>query len=451
MSATAPVYDDRPPTGARGTRTDPRSYIERWVRAVGAPSPEKLHVVTSSAYSRLLRPSGARRLLITALLGRLPVGVFSLAIVLMVRRQTGSFAQAGVATAAFAIGAGLVAPLQGRLVDRLGQPRVLLPSALANALALGGLAVAANNDAPVWSLAVLAGLGGAAVPPLSACMRSQWATLFADDADARSTAYSLESVVNEIVFIVGPALTTMLVALSSSTAALLTAVVLSLLGTLGFATSRLSREWRGEPGPHTAAGALGAPGMRTLVLAIVPTGIAFGALEVTMPAYAVAQGQRPSYAGLLLSAMAIGSVVGGLWYGSRSWRRPVATRFLTLEATFTVGLLPLLLVPDSLLAMGLLMGVGGLALAPSAAAGFLLIDHIAPPGTATEAYTWAVTANVTGSAIGAAVSGVIVQHGDIRWALALAVAGPTVGTIVALSRRRSLSEPGQPVSVVQGG
>jgi MFS family permease len=399
-------------------------------------------------YSELLRPPGARRLLIAALLGRIPVGIFSLAIVLVVRRQTGSFAQAGLATAAFAIGAGLVAPLQGRLVDRLGQPRVLLPSALLNALALGGLVVAANDGAPAWALAALAALGGAAVPPLSACMRSQWATLFAGDAGARESAYSLESILNEIVFIVGPALTTMLVALSSSTGALLTAIALSLVGTVAFATAGLARSWRGAIGPRTAAGALGAAGMRTLVLAIVPTGIAFGALEVTMPAFAAAQGERPALAGLLLSAMALGSVLGGLWYGGRSWSRPIVARFLTLEAIFTAGLLPLLLMPDSMLAMGLLMGVAGLALAPSAAAGFLLIDHIAPPGTATEAYTWAVTANVSGSAIGAALAGVIVQHGDIRWALALAVAGPALGTLVAVSRRRSFRAAAEPAAAL---
>jgi MFS family permease len=397
--------------------------------------------VSLRAYPLLLRPPGARALLIAALVGRIPIGVFSLAIVLVVRRQTGSFAQAGIATAAFAIGAGLVAPLQGRLVDRIGQPAVLVPSGLLNAAALGGLVIAAESSAPTSVLAVLAALGGAAVPPLAACMRSQWATLFADDADARETAYSLESVVNELVFIVGPALTTMLVALSSSTGALLTAVGLSLLGTLGFAATGLARGWRGEPGPRTIAGALGAPGMRTLVLAIVPTGIAFGALEVTMPAFAAAQGEGPALAGLLLSAMAIGSVLGGLWYGARSWSRPVVARFLTLETLFTVGLLPLLLVPDSLLAMGLLMGIAGLALAPSAAAGFLLIDHIALPGTATEAYTWAVTANVTGSAIGAGLAGVIVQHSDIRWALALAVAGPALGTVIAVARRHSLAQP----------
>jgi MFS family permease len=392
------------------------------------------------AYPVLLRPPGARVLLLSALLGRIPIGIFSLAIVLVVREQTGSFAQAGTATAAFAIGAGIVAPLQGRLVDRLGQPQVLIPSTLLNAATLGGLVAAAGAGRPTWFLAVLAALGGASVPPLTACMRSQWATLFADDGVARETAYSFESVVNELVFIVGPALTYALVTLSSPSGALLTAVTLGVLGTLAFAFTRLARDWQGELGPRTAAGALGTPGMRTLVMAIVPTGVAFGALEVALPAFAAEHGQ-PALAGLLIAAMALGSVLGGIWYGGRAWTQPVATRFLGLEAIFTLGLVPLLATPDSIVAMGLLMGIAGLALAPAAAAGFLLIDHVAPPGTATEAYTWAVTANVTGSAIGAALSGVIVQHADLRWALGLAVVGPAVGMLIALGRRRSLAEP----------
>jgi len=392
-------------------------------------------------YPLLLRPPGARPLLLAALVGRIPIGIFSLAIVLVVRQQTGSFAQAGVATAAFAIGAGVVAPLQGRLVDRLGQPHVLVPSALLNAASLGGLVAAAGAGLPTWTLMTLSALGGAAVPPLSACMRSQWATLFASDRNARETAYSFESVVNEVVFIIGPALTTMLVALISPAGALLTAIGLGLVGTLAFASTQLARGWQGELGPRTAAGALGTTGMRTLVMAIVPTGIAFGALEVAMPAFAATQGQSPALSGLLLAAMALGSVLGGIWYGGRTWTQPVARRFLTLEVTFTAGLLPLLIVPDSIVAMGLLMVIAGLALAPSAAAGFLLIDHVAPPGTATEAYTWAVTANVTGAAIGAALSGVIVQHADVRWALALAVGGPALGALIAITRRHSLAEP----------
>jgi MFS family permease len=389
------------------------------------------------AYLVLLRPPGARRLLAAALMGRLPIGIFSLAIVLVVRHQTGSFGDAGGASAAFALGAGVIAPLQGRLIDRFGQPAVLIPSAVVNAAALGELVLAAHRHAPDGLLILLAGIAGAALPPLSACMRSQWATLFADDDGARGTAYSLESVFNEVVFVAGPALTALLVALWSSTAALLIAAGLSLVGTLAFAATGLARGWRGDVVPRTAAGALVAPGMRTLVFAVVPTGIAFGALEIAMPAFAVAHGHRGSLAGVLLSAMAVGSVAGGLWSGGRRWSQRVVVRFLSMQAAFVIGLLPLLLA-SSVFTMGLAMLLAGLALAPSAAAGYLLIDQMAPAGTATEAYTWVVTANVTGTAIGAALAGVIVQHTSVRWALVLACAGPALGMVIALTRRRSL-------------
>jgi MFS family permease len=177
--------------------------------------------------------------------------------------------------------------------------------------------------------------------------------------------------------------------------------------------------------------------MRTLMLAIIPTGISFGALEVAMPAFAVAHGHRAALAGILLSAMAVGSVLGGLWYGSRDWTGSVVWRFIWLHILFTILLLPLLLA-NSLPLMAVLMGVAGLALAPSAAAGYLVVDRIAPRGTVTEATTWVMTANVAGGALGAGFAGVIVQEMSVRAALVLACAGPILGTIVTVLRRHSL-------------
>jgi hypothetical protein len=279
-------------------------------------------------------------------------------------------------------------------------------------------------------------------------MRSIWADAFSDDAGARNTAYTFESMIAELFYIVGPAITTLMIALSSPSVALVVAIALSAAGTIGFATAALSRGWRSEHHARPRAGALAAPGMRTLMLAIVPTGIAFGVLEVAMPAFAVAHGHAAGLAGILLSAMALGSLVGGLWYGARNWSGPIVARFIGLEVLFTVGLLPLL-VADSIGSMVALMALAGLALAPSAAAGYLVVDHIAPPGTVTEATTWVMTANVAGAALGAALGGVLVQEMSVRAALVVACAGPALGTIVAILRRRTLAEPGQPVSVTR--
>jgi predicted MFS family arabinose efflux permease len=186
--------------------------------------------------------------------------------------------------------------------------------------------------------------------------------------------------------------------------------------------------------------------MRTLMLAIVPTGISFGALEVTMPAFAVEQGHAAGLAGIFLSAMAIGSLLGGLWYGARHWTGPIVARFIGLQVLFTVGLLPLL-AAQSVGAMTVLMGLAGLALAPSAAAGYLVVDHVAPPGTVTEATTWVMTANVAGGALGAAIGGIVVQDVSVHAAIAIACAGPLLGTLVTLTRRRTLEAEHAPSRV----
>jgi len=389
-------------------------------------------------YRTLMRPPGVTRLVVSVLIGRIPIGIFSLAIVLLVRQETHSFAQAGAASAAWALGAGIVAPLQGRLVDRFGQPAVLIPSTLLNASAVAAIVVGARAGAPTWVLALFAWLGGAALPPLGACMRSIWADLFSEDAGARSTAYTFESMIAELFYIVGPAITTALIAISSASTALLLAIGLSAAGTISFATAVRARSWRSDDTvARPRAGALAAPGMRTLMLAIVPTGIAFGALEVAMPAFAVAQGHPAGLAGILLSAMAVGSLLGGLWYGARAWSGPIVTRFIGLQALFAVLLLPLL-VADTIWSMAVLMTIAGLALAPSAAAGYLVVDHVAPAGTVTEATTWVMTANIAGGALGAALGGIVAQNVSVRAALALACVGPFLGTLVTLARRRTL-------------
>lgn len=394
-----------------------------------------------SAYRRLLEPRGTTRLTSMMLLARIPIGIFGLAIVLLVREHSGSFADAGIASAAWAIGAGVVGPVQGRLVDRFGQPAVLIPSTLLNAAAIVGVVIVAESDGALWLLCVLAAIGGAALPPIGACMRSVWADVFAEDANARNTAYSFDSVVAELFFIIGPLLTTVLAAFGSPSLALLVGAALSVVGTLGFATGELARRWRNEHESRPRAGALSSRGMRTLMIATIPTGTSFGILEVAMPAFAVKEGEEAALAGILLAAMAIGSIAGGLWYGARSWSGPVVARYLWLHVIFTLLLLPML-VAGSMVQMSVAMVLAGLFLPPTAAAGYLMIDRITPPGTMTEATTWAMTSNIAGAAIGAAIGGLVIQHASVGWALVLACAGPALGTVIAVAFRRDFDAPG---------
>lgn len=391
--------------------------------------------VVPTSYRELLRVPGAPRLLLFALIGRVPIGMLSLGIVLMLHDETGSFAQAGAVAAAYAAGGGLMAPIQGRLVDRLGQATVLVPSAIVNALSTVALVFATTSEAPMGIVYVLGAVVGASIPPLSACMRALWASMLRTD-QRLETAYALEAVSTEAFFILGPLVTAGIVAVASPAASLLTAAGLALIGGLGFARSPVSRAWRSETRNDTKAGALGSAGMRTLVAAVLPAAIAFGTLEVALPAFADERGNAET-GGILLAALAFGSMAGGLWYGTRQWKAPLERRYLQLTALFALGLaLPPL--ADSVVVIALLMALAGLALAPVVTVSYGLIDQLAPSGTATEAYTWVITANVAGTAIGTGIAGAVAEHHDASTALLLACVGAAAGFLVAFLRRRTL-------------
>jgi MFS family permease len=389
-----------------------------------------------ASYSSILRQPGAPRLVITALLARIPAGINAIAVVLLVRRATGSFVDAGIVDAGLAIGAVLISPGQGRLVDRFGQPRVLIPSALISSAALIGLDLAVHRHVSEALLTVLAAIGGGAMPPMSASMRALWAKLIAEP-ERLETAFAFEAVVTEVYFIAGPLLTALIIAVASPSAAVIVSACLTLGGTAAFATSRASRSWRAVSAKRTLAGPLAGAGMRTLVISIVPMGLAFGTLEVAMPALATRQGHA-ALAGVLMGALAAGSLVGGLLYGSRRWRGSLAQRYVFLNAMFAVGMAPLI-IAGAIPVMVALMAFAGLTLAPVSACAFGLIEEVAPPGTTTEAFSWLFTANMVGAAAGAAVAGAVIHSAGIRAALLIPVCGVAVSFLVALARRRTLA------------
>jgi MFS family permease len=400
----------------------------------------RAHVL--APYLSVLRLPHAPRLVVSGFIARIPYGITPLATVLLVRKASGSFADAGAVAAAQAVGWAAIAPLQGRLVDRAGQ-RMLLPAATVNALMLVALVVAAHRGRDIALLAVIAAIGGAATPPLSASMRAIWVAMISDDA-IRTTAFALETVVIEVGFIVGPLLIAALVVVSGPSAAVLASAGLMFCGTLALSTAPPSRDWAAGPERHgNVAGPLASVGVRTLIYVYVPTGLAFGVLAVVIPGIATSH-HDPAAAGLLSAAFAAGSLAGGLWYGSRPWHGPLVRRYVILAAVFAAGLAPLL-VAGGVPIMSVLLALAGASLAPVTACLSALIEDVSPPGTTTEAFSWTFTSNWTGAAIGSAVGGTVLQNSGIRPALFIAVGGAAVGAAIAAARRATL-RPRQPLS-----
>lgn len=385
------------------------------------------------SYGELLSTPGLARIYASSVLARMPLGFGTLAIVLVVRDATGSFSLAGLAAGAELLAVALSAAPLGRLVDRHGQARVLLPLAVFNAAALAGLALAAVLGAPDWAFLPLAFLGGI-MPPVSACHRSLLASVLT--GDRLQVAYGLESVVQEAMYTGGPLLVAAAVAVGGPEDALFAGAAFVLVGTILFARSELSREWRAPAVDRRRGGALRAPIVRLLAVYGLLAGSGFGAFEVAVVAFAREHGE-PDSAGILLALWAIGSLSGGLWYGARSWRRPAALRFGEVAAAMALAFVPAIFAP-SVLALAPLMLLAGAAIAPMASLVYLLLGELAPEGMVTESFTWLNTAFPIGIGAGAALSGVVVDGPGARAGIFLACVGPALAALLALGTRRWL-------------
>jgi MFS family permease len=385
-------------------------------------------------YRALFSAPGVGRLLLSSVLGRLPVGMFSLAILLFVHGRTGSFLVAGLAVGAFTLAGAAVGPLLGALVDRLGQTPVLLPSAAGQATALLALVLVAQAGAPVAAIIALAALAGGLLPPIAGCVRALWSEV-AHDGELE-TAYALDATTQEAIWTLGPLLVGSVAGLASPAAAVLLCAALTVCGTVYFATSRLSRGWRTDTRVHSRGGALAAsPGLRVLLCSVVLAGVVIGAVEVGLAGLAVQQGARWS-AGPLLALFSIGSMVGGLIYSARSWRLSVARRYSTMLLAMALAVAPLIAV-HSLLAVFPLSVLAGLCLAPMISCQFSLVGALAPAGTTTEAFTWHRAATVAGMAGGSALGGSLIDAHGTGAAFALGcVSVALAGVLAVLGRRR---------------
>ena len=387
-------------------------------------------------YRELLRVPGVAPLLLAAFVARLPYGVFSLALILLLRAAGFDYAEVGIVAAASGLSAGVAAPLYGpahrpRRADARARSRPRCSPRVADI----GLVVAALAGAAPCRSSLLAVAGGATSRPSPPrCARCCPASSAASGSTRRSrSTRSSSSSCSSAGRCWPPAIATLL----SPAVAVLTAVALQTAGALGVAASPSSRRWR--PAPRAPGTASGRPRRARACArswpALALTAVAFGVLEIGIPAFAEEHGTRGD-AGWLFALWALGSLAGGLWYGARQWRSG-RRRFLFVSAFMAVGLAPLPLA-GSLPVFAVLLVVAGLGLAPSTAACYSLVGDLAPEGAVTEAYAWQIVAYVGGTAVGAWLAGVVIDAVGVATALACAPAAATLGLLVALAGRRSL-------------
>jgi MFS family permease len=365
-------------------------------------------VISLARYSALLAKPTLRSAIAASVLGRLPIGITGLAVLMLAQDISGSFGRGGAVAACYVAGLAAVAPLFGRLIDRYGPRATLLVCAFAFPAALAALVAALAAPAPLWMAFALAATTGACFPPITVCMRTFFKQQLAEDP-LLATAYSLESVVIEMIFILGPVIVAMFVALASPAAAVLFAAACGCAGTLMFQRSRALQQWRIEPrGKASLFGPLADPGFVPLLAVIVCYASAFGLLEIGTTAYASEAGE-PALAGVLLGIMSIGSAAGGLVYGSRSWRLPLVRQFPLMLAIMGLGIAPLTLLSSAWL-FGLWCLAAGIAMAPALIMQSMLVAKSSRQEHSTEAFTWSSTGLLAGVGLGLTLGGALLEY-----------------------------------------
>ena len=399
-------------------------------------------------YREVLARPGALAFSSAGVLARLPISMVGIAIVLAVSSLYGSYGIAGRVSAVYVVVQALCAPVLARLVDRYGQARAMRPAVLVTTAGLAGFVAAAALQAPQIWLYALAVVIGASSGSMGALVRARWSFVLSDHRELH-TAYALESALDELVFVVGPVLATVLATAVTPTAGLVVPAVAVLLGGLLF-LGQTSTEPPPSPRvsgePHATVMRSGS--MIVLALVFIGMGAIFGATDVAVVAFAEEEG-RKGMAGVILAVFALGSLLSGLFYGSRHFIRPLWQRFALGMLALAAGVSLFELV-HNIAALAAVMFVAGFGIAPTLINGNALVQQIVPRSQLTEGLTWVGTSLGVGVSFGSSIAGSLIDAqgspGGFRVVQGAAVLA-VVATLVSLRRLRADSRRAEPRTV----
>jgi MFS family permease len=393
-------------------------------------------------YAALFAVPGSLAFSFVGWLARLPMPMVGLGAVLLVAGETGSYGLAGAVAGTLALVGSVASPQWARAMDRRGQG-VVLRWAMAGYLLFGLLfAAAVVADAPRWSWFVLAGLTGACGPNIGSLVRARWAAVL--EAERRQTAFALESVFDEVVFVVGPPLVTVLATLISPATGFLTGILIAVAGGLWLSTLRETEPpvHAMEKGSQTRRSAALGGAVLVVAAAYLAVGTVFGAMDVVVVAFAQAEGAA-TLAGVALSAYAGGSLVAGLVYGLARVPGTLAARYVGCAVGFAAAAQALLAVGS----IGLLIPivfVAGLAIAPVLISGTSLVESRVPRQALTEALTWTNTGLTLGVTAGSAIAGAAVDAWGAEAAFAVPALAAALAGVLALAGAPLLRRKAEP-------
>ena len=387
-------------------------------------------------YAEALKLPGAAKFSGAGFIARLPLAMIGLGILLFISNTTGSYAFAGFIQASFTLTAALAAVVSSRMSDRYGQRVVLivLPSVFSITLFIFVYAVS-NDFSRIWQT-VLAVIAGATFPSFGSFVRTRWAFLTNKNERWLNSAFAWESILDELIFTIGPLVAVALAFGVSFASPILVGAVITFVGAMLLASLGGSAPPPFTRSAHKSEGsALRFPGMSSTILVALGVGTLFGTFEVAVVAFMKEAG-TPQLAGLTLALWAASSMIGGLIYGSRHVRAPLSRQLTYTTVALTIIVLPLAFISSpSLLIVAATLS--GFAIAPTLICTFSLTQRLVPSQLLTEGLTWTNSGLAAGFALGASLSGILVDRMGTAYAFGLGTLGAALAlgsTLVAQHR-----------------
>ena len=371
-------------------------------------------------YAELFKTPGVALVLFAQLLARFPFGMQTITFAVHLEHVFGNYTVAGLAIAASTVGAAISAPILGRLVAVYGIKVIVITCSLVSPIGFLLIAFAPLTEGQ----AILTALAlGFFVPPIQPATRAVYPTLVKTEA-MRNNLFSVDAILQEVIWIVGPVLTTILIATTTTTVPLVVMVFVQVIGGVSFALLPMVQ---GAPIPRSKkrmGSVLRSRLVRVMIVVNLLFVCSFSALEIGAVA-AVGEAQ----AGFVLAMLSIGSVVGAIAFGHRA-RSPLA---LTKQlGVVLVGDLLIFLNAKDPLWLGTCLFISGIGVALAFATMSAIIAKSIPLDDTPEVYGWIGSGQNIGYGLGAALAGILVDQISSTASFAFASGLDGIAMLVAL-------------------
>ncbi|HTW21697.1 MAG TPA: MFS transporter [Mycobacteriales bacterium] len=384
-------------------------------------------------YQVVLRRPHVARMLLTAMLARLPQGMSGLAVLLLLTPHVG-YARAGLATGISVATSGLSNVLLARGVDRLGARKVLVPSAAVYAAAMVVLAIESHGSYSV-QIAICA-LIGLSTPPVTSVSRGLWPRLL-EESEAQ-VVYGLEATAQELIYISGPAAVALIAGLASARTAVVASGLIGLVGVIAYVTAPpLGTPLRAGTTRRVKRVLFGT-GVVSYALVGLCITLGFNMTDIATVDF-VGGRKASAAAGVVLAVWSLGSLLGGVRFGAS--RHEVTDRRLARVAGLAAGGLALAALAPDPVGLAVILLFGGACVAPTMARLYTRMGAVAPDGSTTEAFGWLAVGFLSGSSLGSMLGGVSVDGLGPRWTFVLAGVAAS-GAMAVIAARRPVASSG---------